>query len=411
MTEDIYRQLDLRMNSGIEATTGFTQLLAAKPFALTRDEILGYQQRLSTITTFQAIALQIFRAGLRKEMPPVVLKWLLNEAPAHVSEEYHSTLSNEHFSLPKFFRTDEVAPGRIAEVQCPGSLWGELQFLFDIRSLWPQAHSLKSPSNCFCSSLSAILSHRAIVHYLTDNCSAPAGVRYFIKSTRPDIKYYGYDAGVDPLACNVVRSHSFFGLVGDNYFKDRLRQVSEGKVLYDLPPHILFDQKATLVLPFWLPTRNAFPDSVRSILLFTTPIVSSKLQLEEGEISIEEFAKRPRSARGYYAKYAGCDVSLNWGSKAVYRLSNLNAGRCLEFLKDCIKDGLSGKIWLLQKEEVRDDHIEYFTRDGRVLCDRMRAKLSGFYGPDKCIGIVAMHRHNNKVHGQANTVLSPVVTI
>jgi hypothetical protein len=70
----------------------------------------------------------------------------------------------------------------------------------------------------------------------------------------------------------------------------------------------------------------------------------------------------------------------------------------------------SGRIWLLQQEETQDDDIVYLTRDGAVHARRLRAKFGGFYGPEGCIGVLAMHGSHNKVHGREDTVLSYVVS-
>ena len=42
-----------------------------------------------------------------------------------------AALEDRHFTLPVFFRTDEVRPGRINEINCPAALWGELQLAFE----------------------------------------------------------------------------------------------------------------------------------------------------------------------------------------------------------------------------------------------------------------------------------------
>jgi hypothetical protein len=66
-------------------------------------------------------------------------------------------------------------------------------------------------------------------------------------------------------------------------------------------------------------------------------------------------------------------------------------------------------VWLLQQEGCQEDDIEYISRDGTVNHRKMRAKFSGFYGPSGCLGVMVMHRHHHKVHGQAETVVSYVL--
>ena len=50
-----------------------------------------------------------------------------------------------------------------------------------------------------------------------------------------------------------------------------------------------------------------------------------------------------------------------------------------------------------------------WTRDGSPVTQRMRANFGGYYGPDGCLGVLAMHSRHNKVHGREDTVLSYVL--
>jgi hypothetical protein len=234
-------------------------------------------------------------------------------------------------------------------------------------------------------------------------------MRYFIEKTRPRVKYWSIDHGVTGADCNFIRSHAFFSICSDKDFLPRLSKVGSG-VTYDLPPHILFDNKALLILPFWSMTRGSFSDEIRNLFPFTTPLLPAGIEFPDGAtVTIEEFSQWPKSRRSYYLKYAGSSLALNWGSRAVYRLSNLGSGACLDFLRKCLSGYERGEIWLLQKEETQKDEIEYRTRDGDVHTRRLRTKLSGYYGPGGCFGVLAWHRRHFKVHGQEDTVLSYVL--
>jgi hypothetical protein len=139
-------------------------------------------------------------------------------------------------------------------------------------------------------------------------------------------------------------------------------------------------------------------------------LLPAGIELPDGaRVTIEEFSRFPQSRRSYFLKYAGASYALNWGSRAVYRLSNLGSGACLDFLRQCLSGYERGEIWLLQKEEAQEDEIEYRTRDSAVHTQRLRAKFSGYYGPDGCLGVLVMHRQHFKVHGQEETVLSYVL--
>ncbi len=403
---DPYAWADDAINSCPRYATGFTQLLSVKPYCLPSAARRLYEARLPLIRAFQRSALAIFRAALARAMPPAVLHWLLNETPASLGLAYHRRLEDRHFTLPVFFRTDEVRPGRIAEIQCPGSMWGELQLAFEYAARLGYCAGAASPAEQFVAQLRSLLPQAPVVHHLLDNASAPAGLRYFMEKTRPGIRYWSIDPGVRVSDCNFIRSHSFYGLCAENEFQARLAHVGCG-VTYDLPPHVLFDQKAALVLPFWSLTRDYFPDGIRGLFPFTTPLLPTGIELPDGAcVAIEDFAGWPRSRRSYYAKYAGANVARNWGSKAVYRLSNMSSDACLDFLRGCLSGYERGEIWLLQREECQDDEIVYLTRDGRFHTGRLRAKFSGFYGPAGCLGVLAMHRRHNKVHGQEDTIIS-----
>jgi hypothetical protein len=409
MSMDVYEWADNLINSSPRYATGFTELLSTKPYRVSPIVRGLYDARRPLIRSFQQIALDIFRAALRDEMDPSVLRWLMNETPDCVGIRYHRKLEDRHFTLPVFFRTDEVKPGRIIEIQCPGSAWGELQVAHEHAAAMGHPCGEESPADRFAAQLADFLHAPPVVDHLLDNASAPAGMRYFIEKTRPRVRYWSIDRGVRGSDCNFIRSHAFFSICSDKDFLPRLAKVGNG-VTYDLPPHILFDNKALLVLPFWSMTRQTFPDEIRDLFPFATPLLPAGLELPDGSrLTIEEFSRLPQSRRCYFLKYAGSSLALNWGSRAVYRLSNLGRGACLDFLRQCLSHYENGQIWLLQREECQEDEIEYFARDGAVRKERLRAKFSGYYGPAGCLGVLVMHRRHFKVHGQDETVLSHVL--
>lgn len=403
-----YEWVDALINAAPRYSTGFTMLLAAKPYNMPAEELKGFDSRHMLIRSFQETCLELFRAGLKNEIDPRVITWLMNETPESLGLTYHRTLEDRHFTLPVFFRTDEAKPGRLTEIQCPGSFWGELQLMFEYAGKMGYPLGDKSPADKFVDQLTRFLGCPPIVQHFLDKASAPAGMRYFIEKTRPGIKYWGIDRGVRLNDCNFIRHHAFVDLWTDLNLRSNLSRVNKG-LTFDYPPHILFDQKATLTLPFWSLTRQYFTDEIRDLFPFTTPLLPGGIELQDGNcISFEEFSSWPKSERAYYLKLAGFNTELNWGSRAVYRLSNMGSGACLDFLQQCLSGYEQGKIWLLQKEEFQEDEITFATRDGQNHTRKLRAKFSGFYGPDGCLGVLATHRHHFKVHGQDETVASYV---
>ena len=307
-----------------------------------------------------------------------------------------------------FFRTDESSLGKIMEINCPGSLWGELQLAYEYALLCGVENENKSPAKLFVKQLSSFLGKQPIVHYLLDGATVQPGMRYFIEKTRPEIQYANIDKGIRPDNCNFIRNHFFWGLCNEIYFLSRLPKIGID-VFYDLPPHVLFSQKAALVLPFWSKTRKLFSDEIRKIINYSVPLLPEGIKLESGFVSINDFCNLSRKERGYYLKYAGSNVSMNWGSKEVKRLSILSNDKCLALLKKCLSSYDSGEIWLLQKEDTHDDIISYIDRDSNEFQKKFRLKLSSYYGHYNCIGMLAMHRNFYKVHGQNDTIISYVI--
>ncbi|HEX9013913.1 MAG TPA: hypothetical protein VF813_10365 [Anaerolineaceae bacterium] len=322
---------------------------------------------------------------------------------------YHRSLEERHFTLPVFFRTDEVKPGRIVEINCPAALWGELQLTFEFAAQQGYCSGQASPADQYAGQLIDFLQAPPVVHQFLDKASSPAASRFFIERSRPRVKYWGIDRGIRAADCNFIRHQTFIGLWTDDFLHERLSRAGRGLV-FDAPPHVLFDQKAPLVLPYWSRTRQYFSDEIRDLFPFTTPLLPEGIELPDGtRISIDEFCRWSRSRRAYYLKLAGFNPQLNWGSKAVYRLSNLSAGACRDLLRQCLEGFERGQIWLLQEEETQDDEIEYLARDGTIHQQTMRAMFGGFYGPGGCLGVIAQHGEHYKVHGRQGGIISYVL--
>lgn len=409
MAIDTYEWADSLINSCPSYETGFTQLLATHPYPVAPAIRQLYDSRLVLIRSFQQRALDIFRAALNNELDPIILHWLMNEMPEYLGISYHRNLEDRHFTLPVFFRTDEVRPGRINEINCPAALWGELQLAFEYAARMGYCVGDVSPADQYAAQLTDFLQDTPVVHHFLDKSSAPGSWRYFIEKTRPRVRYWSFDRGIRVADCNFIRYQAFVDLLGDGNFPARLSKVGRG-VTFDSPPYMLFDQKAALVLPFWSLTREWFADDIRGLFLFATPLLPAGIELQDGRcIRIEEFSRWSRSQRSYYLKYAGADWTLNYGSKAVYRLSNMSSDACLAFLRQCLSEYERGHIWLLQQEETQDDEISYLTRDGSFHADCMRAEFGGFYGPGGCLGVLVLHKQHYKVHGHEGTVISYVL--
>ncbi len=228
-------------------------------------------------------------------MPPAILHWLMNETPESYGIRFHQKLEDRHFTLPVFFRTDEVIPGRISEIQCPGSAWGELQLSYEHTARLGYRVEGASPASQFATQLTHYLKEPPVVHYLLDNSSAPVGMRYFIAKTRPAVRYYSIDRDIRSEDCNFVRGHAFISIVTQINFPYWMAKTGQG-VICDPPPYVLFDQKASSALPYWPATREYFSDASRGIFPFTAPLLPTGIYMPDGgQVSIEGFSKLPKS--------------------------------------------------------------------------------------------------------------------
>ncbi|WP_428150914.1 hypothetical protein [Brevundimonas sp.] len=367
---------------------------------------------LATFETFFKICLDIFSEALSGQQGAEVYRWLMNDTPVSLRRAFHRSLPEAVYRRPQFFRTDEGADGRVVEIQCPGSGWGDLQLLKDLYIASGRAEDRLEayrPAEAFVREVIALTGsdHPSVLHLL-DNASAPASIRYHMATTAPPLRYWGYSADVDNARCDLVRSHSVFGLVAENRFKQRLRQAAAGEAIFDLPPIILFDQKAPLALPFWEMTRDRFPEAVRELLAYTYPLALDGFRTPEGDwLSLEDLVNLPASKRRYFVKYAGSDVSVNWGSQSVWRTADNGFAKKLDDIRAEMK---SGRPWIIQADVGSRTLASTLLREADEPTSETRfVKYSRFYGPTQSLGAKAMFAATPKVHGQSITTVGLVL--
>lgn len=400
---EIYETLDRAINDVRATARGFTQLVATGPHRLSAGDLRRERRRYGTYVRYFRSAIDVFEAALRRELPDDIAVLLLNETPAQFRTEYHLRILDRKKTYPLFFRSDDGQPGRAVELQCPGSLWGDYEA---VRALLG-GESVPSLADSFVSSAKELLGANVNVHHLLDNASSPHTMRYFIERTRPGVRYFGIDSDVDQLSCKLIRSHSFFGQAAECFFKPRLESYMDGQLVFDLPPLVIFDQKVTMTLPFRAETRGFFDDEVRDALVYTAVVLEDGIELPDGaKVSLESFASASRSDRRWFLKYAGCDVSINWGSREVYNLSKEGRESCLARLRSAAEDGARGRVWVVQPQEQERGEVEWLSRRGSVETGELTLKRSSFFGPSGYLGTMLQHRHFYKVHGQTDTIVS-----
>jgi len=409
MMPSIYAEMDSRILEATKSDVGFTMKIANVPKIIEEKSYSDYKSRYSIITEYLSGVINVYRQAVLGELPFKILQMLFGDCPISIGLKFHTELSENIVGIPVFFRTDEATPGKILEVQCPGSQWGDYQVVVDTLSEngygWLGNYSL---ANKFTEQLTNFLGQQPIIHHLLDNSSIPHTMLYFVHRTRPKSQYFSLDKGVRPLNCNFVRSHSVYGLVAENFFRHRIELANENKLHFDLPPFIPFDEKVSLALPFMDETKSCFSQNVRNTFAFTTPILEDAIRLEDGFVeTIESFSRKSRQERNFYLKYAGSDVSVNWGSRGVYRLSNDSQENCYARLAGALKDYKErGRCWVLQKEEKCYENVEWNERDGSTHQAELSTNYKGFYGPSGLLGVMTMHRNHYKVHGQEDTIIS-----
>ena len=328
---DVYADVDRDFNLGTGGNTGFEALIGISPYKINPQEISGFQGRYQIIKEFQKVTLNTFRASLVGEANPEIHRMILADVPEYLGARYHALLTERQHTTPVFFRTDEPIPGKLSEIQCPGSGWCLHQQLWSLYRDRPEVFGKpeyfpESLAEKFVGSVKSLVGDEPLIHHLTENASRPHGMRYFINKTRDyGAKYYSYDRDVSPTDCNFFRSHDFYNITTQNFYAERMRLVEEGKAWFDLPPSALFDGKVVMALPFLKESRDAYSDEIRSIFPYTTIIRPEGIELEDGAIvSIEEFCNRPPRMRDYYIKYGGTDVSINYRQSTVVSRCHIN---------------------------------------------------------------------------------------
>lgn len=407
---DCYRFLD---KQGLELTrsdAGFNSLITAEPHTLDDAIWESFQRRYKIIKEWQATTLALFQQSLLSQIESDVADLILADLPPHLGAAHHHSLISTPPTTPVFFRTDEVTPGVLTEVQCPGSMWGTHEQLYDyytVTGALPTSWTEEPLSRRFAAGLERYLGRRPVIHHLLDNSSNPAAERYFIQKARRYIDYYGYDKGVRPLDCNFIRAHDFFALMAENHTQARLAAWRDDGLRYDLPPWVLFDKKIGIAFPFWEKTRAYYSDAVRQLFPYTQLVTPEGFFLEDGSwAKIDEFCALPRSARRYFLKYAGADVGRNWGGKAVFNLSKLSHEACQIRFDAVLGEYRQGHHWIIQKAHTSTTTVDYMAPGNEVRRMSAHAKLSGFYGPTGLMGILLMYERFYKVHGSKETVMT-----
>lgn len=411
---EIYRLIDEEYQDSFVCAPIFNEEVCTEPFVISESDYEHLKLRFDTTQTFFKKSLELFEASLRGDLEPSLTGFLLNDAFGWREVTFYEEFREFTCQTPRFYRTDESSNGKILELQCPGSGWGDLELLRRVYQGIGLADRVSGfiPAKRISDDISKLcgVMNPSVFHML-DNASNPSSMRYLFSVTQPPLRYWGYHPSVKYGHVNFIRSHSVRSLFAENFFEARISETGSRRPFFDLPPNPIFDQKMLLCLPFMRSTRRYFPDSVRNAIAYTAPIVDDGFEDEDGtRHSLRELAEIPRSRRRFYLKYGGCDTNLNWGSKAVWRLDGTqkDVGRIIGTV---LQDTRAGRPWIIQREEAQKSKVGVWSRNSEEFdVSNRTSKISCFYGPSGLIGIRAMFSRFYKVHGQPSTALSLVLT-
>lgn len=370
-----------------------------QPFTLDHEAFERLRGRAKRVASFYHNCLRVFESCLKGELPPIVASMLFSGHPEWMGENFHRYVGPLALKVPDSFRTDESVDGKVLEIQAPGSIWGEYLLLQDYYQ--PSGANSDEVVSRYCRDLRRALNGELPrLLYLSDGASAQAGVRYFISRIRRfEVVVYGWDPDVSVGNVNYIRGHSFASLVSENLFNARLKDALMGRMMrYDLPVNAIFDSKVLLPLPFWRFTREFFSNEDREMLAFSSFLEPGGAQLPDGSLEpLETFMSRKPRERRFYLKYAGGDLSRNWGSRAVFRLRTGGVKWRQKLASGWTESATGAGAWILQEEgETKDPAFN----------QAINVKLSSLCAFGHFFGGIAMARDHPHVHGGQTTQMS-----
>ncbi|MFE7464674.1 hypothetical protein ACFU6R_11305 [Streptomyces sp. NPDC057499] len=409
-----YRFIDEDIERRTRTGVGFTNLISDRPYPMDDATLRGFVDRNATIREFQRITRDVFLASVRGEADPAIADTVLAGQPPERDHAYHKGLTERQLALPRYFRTDEPAPGQIAEVQCPASGWEIADQVHGLYEAFPAdfgspARHLGSSIDNLAASLREGFGDDLVVHHLTGNASRPHGVHYTVQRLREHgIRHFAFDR-VHWKDCGLIRGHEFYDLRYNGFFDQWMEACERGEIFFDHPPTPLYDAKVTMAWPFWEKTRQYYSDEIRGLFPHTEIITPDGFHLPDGDwIGLDEYCALGQGKRRYYIKFGGHHPTLNWGSRAVYHAGSFSRPALRKLFDRVRADTAAGHLWVAQDARLLPEPASGVTRDGERVAFDAYTKISGFYTPEGLAGVMVMQERAHKVHGSPQTVLSIV---
>lgn len=174
-------------------------------------------------------------------------------------------------------------------------------------------------------------------------------------------------------------------------------------------PNLLHEQKIIMALVRELKFKDNFTEE--EIKLFPESYIikkSSIMGFDERSYSLQDIVEMPRKERRFIVKYAGLDLRINWGGRAVYRLKMLSRKQTERIISNALASYEKyQEPWILQKDISSKTNIEYFDVKNNLLKNADLYKLCRPYYihlPDnndvELIDIMVLFRNNFKVHAK-----------
>lgn len=409
-----YKFIDVDFADRTKTNIGFTNLIALAPYQMDEQTLEGFRARNAHIREFHKITRDVFMASLRGDADPAIAELIVAEQPPCRGRAYHHSLTEQHLRLPIFFRTDEPAPGAIAEIQCPASGWEITEQTW--RLYQEYSKDFGRPKH-FSSSLltqlaQAIRDHvgkEPVIHHLSGNASRPHGVAYTIQRLREEgIRHFAWDP-VQSTHCNFIRGHEFYDLRYNGFFDQWIEACTDNRLLFDHPPTPLYDAKVIMAWPFWAKTRDFYPEECRKLFPHTDILTQDGFHLADGTwVNPEEYCNIGQSKRDYYFKFGSHHPTLNWGSRGVFYSGSLTVKASRRLFDRMLTDTSCGYPWIVQQACTHPEVATAVSRNGEEIKIDAYTKFSGFYEPRGLLAVMVMQAHSSKVHGSPRTILSSV---
>ena len=399
MKSMIDKELAIKLGEG----TFKTPLILDKPVCLGTDICEKMKSQGEVISDFMSTVSHVARMALKSENK-TLKKLIFSELCEDTEREYYEKLPDECWMMPDFFRTDQSVAGKIYEIQCPGSGWGDLYLLaqcYKNKGYFVDSLYFDFPQN-YARIISEITGkEKPKVFHMLDAASVPHSMRYLMAITADYISYWGIDEKVAMDNVDYVIAHSVKSLMASNFFRSYLKRCAAGELHFGISPNIIFDEKAIYALPFHRLTFDYFTDEIRNLFPFTTVIENDGFFDENGVYHpIQDLM---RSEKIYYLKYGGPDTDRNWGSRAVFRLKGNNIENYLNMACDKTR---KGEVWLLQEDVSKKYPVGLSLDLEKLIAKKNHIKLSAYYARNLVLGTKVMARHHFKVHGQNDTYVS-----